>query len=83
MPSECIDGRWRFTGYDDLNAVVQRPVFLTVNGVVGTLAWDSFREAVDDTRYVATLEKAIVEADDAEVAQGRHWSGCAGSTRRR
>ncbi len=28
MPSECIDGKWRFTGYDDLNAIVQRPVFL-------------------------------------------------------
>lgn len=41
----------------------------TVNGVIGTLEWEGFREAVDDTRYVATLEKAIVEADDAEAAR--------------
>ncbi len=41
----------------------------TVNGVVPTLEWEGFREAVDDARYVATLEKAIVEADDAEVAR--------------
>ncbi len=28
MPSECIDGVWRFTGYDDIGALIQRPVFL-------------------------------------------------------
>jgi hypothetical protein len=33
------------------------------------LQWEGFREAVDDARYAATLEKAIVEADDAEVAR--------------
>jgi len=28
MPSECVNGVWRYTGYDDLNAIIQRPVFL-------------------------------------------------------
>jgi hypothetical protein len=31
----------------------------TVNGVVGTVQWEGFREAVDDVRYVTTLEQAI------------------------
>ena len=28
MPSECVDGKWRYTGYDDIGALIQRPVFL-------------------------------------------------------
>jgi hypothetical protein len=31
----------------------------TVNGIVGTLQWEGFREAVDDVRYVTTLERTI------------------------
>ena len=34
----------------------------TVNGIVGTIQWEGFREAVDDVRYVTTLEKAIRDA---------------------
>lgn len=34
-------------------------VYPTVNGVIGTIAWEGFREAVDDVRYITTLEKAI------------------------
>jgi hypothetical protein len=40
----------------------------TVNGVIDTLAWEGFREAVDDVRYVTTLEAAIKESDDTETA---------------
>jgi hypothetical protein len=29
----------------------------TTNGVVDTIQWEGFREGVDDTRYVATLNK--------------------------
>jgi hypothetical protein len=29
-------------------------------GVVGTLQWEGFREAIDDVRYMTTLEKAVV-----------------------
>ncbi|MDD5599911.1 MAG: LamG domain-containing protein, partial [Victivallaceae bacterium] len=34
----------------------------TINGVIDTIAWEGFREGVDDARYMATLEKAINEA---------------------
>jgi len=48
----------------------------TVNGVVGTIQWEGFREAVDDVRYVTTLEHAIEHAppDKADAAaQARRW----------
>ncbi len=43
----------------------------TLDGVVDTLAWEGFREGVDDVRYVATLEAAIQDAapDKAAVAK--------------
>ena len=46
----------------------------TVNGVVGTVQWEGFREAVDDVRYAATLQAAIegapgAKADVAKAAQ--------------
>lgn len=31
----------------------------TVDGVIGTVAWEGFREAVDDLRYLATLQRRI------------------------
>lgn len=34
----------------------------TVDGVVDTIQWEGFREAVDDVRYVTTLSRAIEEA---------------------
>jgi len=40
----------------------------TVNGVVGTIQWEGFREAVDDVRYVTTLERAIETTQDVEAA---------------
>ena len=46
----------------------------TVNGFVGTVQWEGFREAVDDVRYITTLEKAITQAGDTEPArQARAW----------
>jgi hypothetical protein len=38
----------------------------TINGVVPTLQWEGFREAVDDIRYVTTLERAISSAGPAK-----------------
>ena len=32
----------------------------TVDGVIDTVAWEGFREAIDDVRYIATLEDYIV-----------------------
>ena len=31
----------------------------TVNGVIDTIAWEGFREGVDDVRYINTLERKI------------------------
>ncbi len=43
----------------------------TVNGIVDTVQWEGFREAVDDTRYVATLLKAIKEAPKEKAAAAK------------
>ncbi len=40
----------------------------TVNGVVPTVEWEGFREAVDDVRYLTTLEQAIAGARDRGLA---------------
>jgi len=46
----------------------------TVNGIVGTIQWEGFREAVDDVRYITTLEQAIEAARDIEQArQAQQW----------
>ena len=46
----------------------------TVNGVVGTIQWEGFREGVDDVRYITTLEKAIETAGDTKPArEARQW----------
>lgn len=34
----------------------------TVNGVIDTIAWEGFREGVDDIRYARTLSKALADA---------------------
>ncbi|MEA3400900.1 MAG: hypothetical protein U9R79_06580 [Armatimonadota bacterium] len=39
----------------------------TLNGVVDTVQWEGFREASDDTRYVATLQAAIEQCEDAQT----------------
>jgi len=43
----------------------------TVDGVVGTIQWEGFREAVDDVRYVTTLESAIDNAPEAMADTAR------------
>ncbi|MCH2596161.1 MAG: DUF6067 family protein [Pirellulales bacterium] len=46
----------------------------TINGVVGTIQWEGFREGVDDVRYITTLEQAIEKAGDNEIAHtARRW----------
>lgn len=48
--------------WDDFdNAIYRAHVFAypTVDGVVDTIQWEAVREAVNDTRYVATLRAAI------------------------
>jgi hypothetical protein len=43
----------------------------TVNGVVGTLALEGFREGVDDVRYATTLRLRAEKARDSGDAQAR------------
>jgi len=48
----------------------------TVTGVIDTLAWEGFREGVDDVRYVTTLERAIANASGAKAGvaeQAKAW----------
>jgi hypothetical protein len=46
----------------------------TVNGVVDTVQWAGYREAADDTRYIATLLAAIDACRDADVrAAAQAW----------
>ncbi len=61
----------------------------TVDGVIDTLAWEGFREGVDDVRYIATLQgilavsasdsreevKAIVQEANAFLAELRGYGG--------
>ncbi|MFH2069349.1 MAG: hypothetical protein ABII89_07830 [Candidatus Omnitrophota bacterium] len=48
-------------------------VYPTVNGVVDTIAWEGYREAIDDIRYGTTLKLFIAQTDKnspkAEVAR--------------
>jgi len=39
----------------------------TVDGVVDTLAWEGFREAVDDVRYISTLQNFAKKTDSPEA----------------
>lgn len=42
----------------------------TVNGVIDTIAWEGFREGVDDVRYITTLEKRVRLAASRQGRQG-------------
>ncbi len=43
----------------------------TVNGVVPTVQWAGFREAVDDVRYVTTLEEAMAQAPATKATEAQ------------
>ena len=46
----------------------------TVNGVVGTIQWEGFREGVDDVRYITTLERVIKKAGKTPPArEAQQW----------
>ena len=62
--------------FDDKTYRDHNFTYPTVTGVIDTVAWEGFREAVDDVRYVTTLEKAIASAPAAkrkQAAQARKW----------
>ena len=39
----------------------------TVDGVIDTLAWEGFREGVDDVRYITTLEKLLANLKSSRL----------------
>lgn len=66
-------------GWNDFDSMQYRDhnfVDFTIDGGVDTLQWEGFREAIDDVRYVTTLEQAIASAPPgkAPVAeQAKRW----------
>ncbi len=44
----------------------------TIDGVVGTVQWEGFREGVDDVRYLSTLLD-LLERDGPKAASIRQW----------
>jgi len=62
--------------WNDFDGRVRSHVFAypTVDGVIGTVQWEGFREAVDDVRYITTLEQAIAQATDTQAAhEAQEW----------
>ncbi len=46
----------------------------TVNGAIDTIEWEGFREGVDDTRYLATLQKAIANSTNTSLkTEAQNW----------
>ncbi len=61
-------------GWNDFDNVTYRDhnfTYPTVNGVVGTIQWEGFREGVDDVRYLTTLMAAVEEAKEAGGKRAR------------
>jgi hypothetical protein len=62
--------------FDDKTYRDHNFTYPTVSGVIPTLAWEGFREGVDDVRYVTTLEQAIRAAPAArrqDAAAATQW----------
>ncbi len=62
--------------WDDFDDVDYDYVFAypTMNGVVDTIKWEGFREGVDDTRYLATLQKAITNSTNTFLKnEAQNW----------
>ena len=52
--------------WNDFDDVLYREhnfTYPTVDGVVDTIAWEGYREGVDDVRYMTKLEQLISSAD--------------------
>ena len=49
-------------------------VYPTVNGVIDTIAWEGFREGMDDVRYATVLRQAIKKAKTGpDVRSAQEW----------
>jgi hypothetical protein len=62
--------------FDDKTYRDHNFTYPTINGVIPTLAWEGFREGVDDVRYATTLAAAIRTAPAArrqDAAAAAQW----------
>ncbi|MCC7493532.1 MAG: hypothetical protein IT204_14355 [Fimbriimonadaceae bacterium] len=60
--------------FDDLTYRDHNFTYPTVDGIVDTLAWEGFREAVDDVRYLTLLEQRLAAAPQhAQAAAATAW----------
>jgi hypothetical protein len=61
--------------WNDFDHKIYRDIvfaYPTVNGVIDTLAWEGFREAVDDVRYITALENLLKQQTfDDDIAKER------------
>ena len=55
--------------WNDFDGYFRDHVFAypTTNGVIDTIQWEGYREAIDDLRYLATLNKLIEKARDKSI----------------
>ena len=64
-PGEMMGRPW-----DDFDSKIYRVLaftYPTVDGVVDTIQWEGVREAIDDVRYLTTLQKAIRTAKESGI----------------
>ena len=62
--------------FDDQTYRDHNFTYPTVNGIVPTVQWEGFREAVNDVRYLTTLSQAIANAPAAkktDAAAAQTW----------
>ena len=55
--------------WNDFDHVVYRAhtfAYPTVDGVIDTIAWEGYREAIDDVRYITTLEHTIRQGEKVD-----------------
>jgi hypothetical protein len=58
--------------YDDVDHPQFRDhvfAYPTVDGVIGTIAWEGFREAVDDIRYLTVLMRRASQGNSKSASQ--------------
>ena len=62
------------TVWNDFDSTVLRDLvftYPTVDGVIDTIAWEGYREAIDDIRYATTLKLEIAKAGRSADSQTR------------
>lgn len=64
----CYTDPWDGFAWNDFDNPTYRDhnfVYPAVDGVIGTIAWEGFREGVDDVKYATTLRQAIEKASQS------------------